>query len=52
MNDTDRDSMPGDSGAPFGTQPRRSSAALFLFGALYVACLLTLLWMARSQSGG
>lgn len=40
------------SGLPFGSDPNRSRAPLFLLGALYVVWLGVLLWMALFHSQG
>jgi hypothetical protein len=39
-----------ESDAPFGVEPRRSSGLLWFWGALYVAWLAALIWMAARQS--
>jgi hypothetical protein len=40
------------SEAPFGSRRDLSSAPLYLFGFLYVAWLILLVWMAVSESAG
>jgi hypothetical protein len=40
-----------DPGAPFGTEPRRSSGVLVVLGVLYAAWFVFLLWMAAFHTG-
>ncbi len=39
-----------DSGAPFGTRPRRSVLPLIVVALFYAAFFLALLWMALKQT--
>lgn len=50
MNDDPRYKECLESGAPFGTCPRRSIAPLIVVGVVYAAFLLALVWTALKQT--